>query len=65
MVCCEHAFGVPSWWPGSVPDYSKWKVEQCADSIEEWLYHYFRESAEHDRKYIEQLEPYHPNGWSG
>lgn len=65
MVCCEHPFGVPSNWPGSVPDYSKWKVEQCADSIEEWLYHYFRESAEHDREYIERLRPYHPSNWSG
>jgi hypothetical protein len=65
MVSSEHPFGVPSWWPRSVPDYSKWKVEQCADSIEEWLYHYFRESAEHDRQYIERLQPYHPNGWSG
>lgn len=66
MVSCEHPFGVPSCWPGSrVPDYSKWVVEQCAASIEEWLYHYFRESAEHDQHYIKSLEPYHPYGWSG
>jgi hypothetical protein len=65
MVSCEHPFGLPSNWPGSVPDYSQWTVERCADSIEEWLYHYFRESAEHDRRYIERLRPYHPNGWSG
>lgn len=65
MVSCEHPFGIRSQWPRSVPDYSEWRVERCADSIEEWLFHYFRESAEHDRQYIERLKPYHPNGWSG
>jgi hypothetical protein len=66
MVSCEHPFGQPSNWPGRVvPDYSEWKVERCADSIQEWLYHYFLDSIEHDRDYIEQLRPYHPNGWSG
>ena len=62
---CEYPFGLPSNWPGSVPDYSKWTVERCADSIEEWLYHYFLDSAEHVRHYIERLRPYHPEGWSG
>ena len=65
VVSCVHPFGVPSNWPVSVPDYSQWTVERCADSIEEWLYHYFLESAEHDRGYIERLRPYHPNGWGG
>ncbi|MDB5338797.1 MAG: hypothetical protein JWN70_4416, partial [Planctomycetaceae bacterium] len=64
MVFCEHPFGLVSNWPRAVPDYSKWEVEQCADSIEEWLYYYFLESAEHDRLHIERLRPYHPDGWS-
>lgn len=64
MVSCDYPFGVPSNWPRAVPDYSKWEVEQCADSIEEWLYYYFLASAEHDRLHIERLRPYHPDGWS-
>ncbi len=58
MVCCDYPFGLRSIWPGSVPDYSQWVVSQCADSLEEWLYHYFHESAEHDRRYMETLRPY-------
>jgi hypothetical protein len=58
VVCCEHPFGVPSNWAGEVPDYSQWTIEKCADSIEEWLYHYFKEAAEHDQGYVESLEPY-------
>lgn len=66
MVSCEHPFGVPSNWPRhAVPDYSQWKVERCADSIEEWLCHYFLDSAAHDRHYIERLRPYHSDGWCG
>jgi hypothetical protein len=65
MVSCEHPFGQPSIWPVRVPDYSQWQVNLCADSIEVWLYHYFLESAEHDRRYIERLRPYHPEGWTG
>jgi hypothetical protein len=66
VVFCEYPFGLPSNWPGrAVPDDSQWKVERCADSIEEWLYHYFLDSAEHDRHFIELLRPYHPTGWSG
>ena len=66
MISCEHPFGLPSNWPRrAVPDYNQWKVELCADSVEEWLYYYFLDSAEHDRHYIERLRPYHPNGWSG
>ncbi len=65
MVSCEHPFGMPSAWPGHVPDYSQWTVEQCADSIEEWLYHYFQESAEHDAGYVKRLRPYHTDGWNG
>lgn len=66
MVSCEHPFGVRSNWPSLVvPDYSHWKVNRCADSIEEWLYYYFLDSADDDRHYIEQLRPYHPDGWSG
>ena len=60
MACCEHPFGLVSIWPGGkVPDYTKWKVEICADSIEEWLYYYFKESAEFDQKYLKNLAPYH------
>ena len=62
MICCEHPFGLPSNWPGGVPDHGKWRVELCADSIEEWLFHYFKDCAKHDRQYLERLEPYHPNG---
>ncbi len=58
-------YGLRSIWPGSLPDYSKWTVDRCAGSIEEWLYHYFLESAEHDRRYIERLRPYHQSGLSG
>ena len=65
MVSCEHPFGMPSNWPGHVPDYSQWTVERCADSIEEWLYHYFQESAEHDVGYVKHLRPYHTDGWNG
>lgn len=64
MVDCEYTFGQPSAWP-RLPDYSNWKVNRCADSIEEWLYHYFLDSTEDDRRYIERLRPYHPEGWSG
>jgi hypothetical protein len=64
VVFCEYPFGFPSTWPRP-PDYGKWTVELCADSIEEWLYHYFLDSAENDRRYIERLRPYHPDGWSG
>lgn len=59
MVCCENPFGVVSNWMGGVPDYSQWIVEKCADSIEEWLYHYFKESSADDRQYLKSLEPYH------
>ncbi|MDX1930615.1 MAG: hypothetical protein SFV81_29090 [Pirellulaceae bacterium] len=65
MVSCEYPFGLRSIWPGSLPDYSKWTVDRCAGSIEEWLYHFFLESAEHDRRYIERLRPYHLSGLSG
>lgn len=66
MFFCDYPFGLPSNWPNrAVPDYSEWKVKRCADSIEEWLYHYFLDSADHDRRYIERLKPYHPEGWSG
>ena len=65
VVSCEHPFGLPSIWPVAVPDYSRWKVERCADSIEEWLYHYFLDTAEDYRHYIDRLRPFHPDGWSG
>ncbi len=64
MISCDYTFGQPSVWP-RLPDYSQWKVKRCADSIEEWLYHYFLDSAAHDRHYIERLKPYHAEGWSG
>jgi len=64
VVFCKYTFGQPSIWPRP-PDYSKWEVTRCADSIEEWLYHYFLDSAEDDRRYIELLRPYHAHGWSG
>ncbi len=66
MVFCNNPFGLPSNWPGrKVPDYSQWQVEQCADSIEEWLYHYFVDSAEHDRKYLKHLRPFIADRWNG
>ncbi len=58
MVTCEHPFGLPSVWHGGVPDYSQWDVQQCADTVEEWLYHYFRESCGHNAGYIRLLETY-------
>lgn len=65
MVFCEYPFGLPSNWPfRRVPDYRRWTVELCADSIEEWLYWYFLDTAEDYRLYIEQLRSYHPKGWS-
>jgi hypothetical protein len=38
---------------------------RAADSIEEWLYHYFLDCAEDHRHYIDLLRPYHSNGWNG
>lgn len=61
MACCEHPFGLVSIWPREIPDYTKWEVEICADSIEEWLYHYFKASADFDQTYLEHLAPYHQN----
>lgn len=59
VVCSDHAFGCPSvWMSGQVPDYSEWKVQLCADSVEEWLFHFFTEAAEGDRQYLEQLNSY-------
>ncbi len=43
---------------GKVPDYSKWEVQLCADSVEEWLFHFFAEASEHDRRYLERLNSY-------
>lgn len=64
MIYCDYPFGLPSNWPGrKVPDYSQWPVAHCADSIEAWLYHYFLDSADHDRHYRERLRPFHPPGW--
>jgi len=57
VVCCEAAFGVPSVWH-TVPDFSKFEVELCADRLDEWLYYFFRESADHDRHYIQWLDDY-------
>ncbi|PQO44429.1 hypothetical protein [Blastopirellula marina] len=65
MVSCEHPFGQPSIWPSRVPDVSQWKVNRCANSIEQWLYCYFLDSAEHDRQYIDRLRPYHSEGRIG
>jgi hypothetical protein len=61
VVCCEEAFGCPSVWPGKVPDFSKFEVTQCADSFDEWLYYFFRESAEHDRQYLQRIDEYIDN----
>lgn len=58
MMCCEHPFGLRSAWLGEVPDYSQWTARLCADSIEEWLFHFFRESAEGDQRYLNTLLPY-------
>ena len=57
MVCSEHPFGLVSNWAGEVPDHSEWNVEICADSVEEWLYHYFIESAGCDQQYLHHLAP--------
>ena len=50
---CDQPLGLVSIWPGEIPDYTKWEVEICDDSIEEWLYHYFDEPADFDRTYLE------------
>lgn len=39
VVCSDYAFGC-LWMSGRVPDYSKWEVRLCADSAEEWLFHF-------------------------
>ena len=71
MVCCDSPFGWLSIWPiakngsRSVPDYSDWIVDCCADTIEEWLYHFFVESAEYNRRYISYLKPYHDDEYVG
>ena len=60
VVCCEHPFGIRSgWMGGDVPDYSEWTVERCADSVEEWLYHYFVDCELHNEMYLAHLAPYH------
>jgi hypothetical protein len=59
VVCSDNAFGLPSaWMSGKVPDHSKWEVQLCADSVEEWLFHFFTEAAEYDRQYLESLNGY-------
>ena len=59
VVCSQHAFGCRSaWMSGNVPDYSKWEVHLCADSVEEWLYHFFTEASEHDKQYLDRLSSY-------
>ena len=71
MVCCEEPFGLLTDWPlmtgdsRNVPDFSNWMVERCADTIEEWLYHFFNECAEHNRRYIDHLKPYHDGEFAG
>lgn len=59
VVCSPHPFGCPSAWAsGKVPDYSEWKVQLCADSIEEWLFRLFNAASEQDRQYLECLNGY-------
>ena len=58
VVGCGEPFGMVSCWMGKVPDYSEWEVQHCANSIEEWLYHFFQASAGHDRRYLESLKPW-------
>lgn len=61
IACCEHPFGLTSIWPNGIPDYSKWEVEICADSIEEWLYHYFCESEQRNQRYLKHLASHRAN----
>jgi hypothetical protein len=42
----------------TVENFSKFEVSLCADSFNEWLYFFFRESAEHDRQYVKRLDDY-------
>lgn len=59
VACSPHPFGCPSAWAsGKVPDYSQWEVHLCADSVEEWLFHFFNEASEQDRQYLEHLKGY-------
>lgn len=58
VVCCDHPFGMPSNWPNGAPDSSSWIVDLCADSIEEWLFHYFAECKLHNDSYVANLKAY-------
>lgn len=65
VVVCEEAFGCPSDWPGEIPDFGKFEIKLCADSFDEWLTHYFLDSARDDAFYLRELEEwlgYNPNG---
>ena len=59
VVCCEEAFGMPSGWH-KVPDFNTFEVRLCADSFDEWLCYFFRDSAEGDRHYIQWLDDTSP-----
>jgi hypothetical protein len=57
VVWCESPFGKPSAW-AVVPEYSRFEVRLCADSFDEWLYYFFRDSEKGDRHYFESLYDY-------
>ena len=66
VVCSDEPFGCPSnWMSGMVPDYRNCEVRLCADSVEEWLFHFFTEASDHDRQYVEYLNDYLESGQVG
>jgi hypothetical protein len=59
IITASDAFGCSSGYPpGREPDFATFEIHQCIDSVNESLYHYFRESARHDKEYVERLDQY-------
>lgn len=44
--------------PGHSPDFGSFEVYACMDSINRFLYHYFKESTLHDKQYVERIAEY-------
>jgi hypothetical protein len=59
VVTADNSFGCPSSYPPArAPDPATFRVYRCMDSINRLLYHYFRESAQHDVQYVVRLQQY-------
>lgn len=59
VVSASGRFGcIKGFPPGHMPDFATFEVNDCMDSVNRLLYHYFVESARHDKTYVERLEQY-------